>query len=69
MCQAKCGALCDFSVLAAVAAEQIGEDGCQDDLRFAKDYKALLLKLYGDDAMPCGSSWTNRCALKRRPSS
>jgi hypothetical protein len=41
-----------FSVVAADAVDAIIEDGRSDDERFVADHKALLLELYGDDAMP-----------------
>ena len=41
-----------FSVLSADAVDAIIEDGRSDDERFVATYKAMLIELYGDDAMP-----------------
>jgi len=41
-----------FSVLAADAVDAIIEDGRSDDIGFVARHKAMLLELYGDDAMP-----------------
>ncbi|MGH7679133.1 MAG: hypothetical protein ACRENU_11745 [Gemmatimonadaceae bacterium] len=41
-----------FSVLAADAVDAIIEDQRSDDFQFVKNYKALLLELYGDDSLP-----------------
>jgi hypothetical protein len=41
-----------FSVLAADAVDAIIEDAREDDFRFVKDRKAMLIELYGDDSMP-----------------
>ena len=40
-----------FSVIAAEAAQDIIEDGRNDDLRFVQGRQAMLLALYGDDSM------------------
>ncbi len=41
-----------FSILAADAVDAIIEDARDDDLRFVREHKVLLLLLYGDDSMP-----------------
>jgi hypothetical protein len=41
-----------LSVIAAGAADEIIEDGRENDLQFVERHQALLLKLYGDDSLP-----------------
>ena len=41
-----------FSILAADAVDAIIDDARDDDMRFVREHKAMLLLLYGDDSMP-----------------
>jgi hypothetical protein len=41
-----------LSVVAADALDAIIDDGRSDDESFVRNFKALLLELYGDDSMP-----------------